>query len=437
MMPKNRLQVLAPLLLLAAPSLSRAQPPDVPNAISGPQTAQPRDLPLLPIKLEDWLAQNGGLSRLKLKLDNATAQEVADEVRKQTGVEVVPSDDLQGAEDKAPRFSVEATGQAFWEAVANWNRPATPAAPRLYLQRDWQNNNRWRMVTWGGPEKGRSLQLGPVWMVASSLSVSHSRSQSLDSEQDPQANPKAEAPLESDSMYIQSSMQIDPRLRPLILGLIPQIDGVTDDRNRAIALSDNHQNPWIEDSNYLSFSLQAPARDARRLRSLRGTLRLAVLTRRDRWEIDLKTSPSAEKTFKSQEAEVKVRMQGVAPRLNGWSLSLHLERKEAGPKRVFKAQGRENGSEAQLGSYNDTTRAVQVLNAEGQPLGTNGSNSRSGEENGTRTLDIVISIENTGQAQDAEKRTPAKIIIDVPLEWREIDIPFELRDLPLPPAARE
>ena len=169
------LQVVAPVVVLAAPlfwlKVMCAQPPDVPVAISAPQPQEaPRDLPLLPIMLDDWLKQNGGLSRLTLKMENARADDIAAEVQKQTGITLVPTGNMDGAEEQAPKFSVEATGQPFWEAVSQWNRSEKPDAPRLSLQRDWQNRDRWQLVTWSNLASGR-FQIGPVTLIATNVSL--------------------------------------------------------------------------------------------------------------------------------------------------------------------------------------------------------------------------------------------------------------------------
>ncbi len=388
----------------------------------------------MPLKLDDWLAANGGLTHLKLKMDNATADEIAGEVKKQTGVEIVPDQQLRGAEQNVQRFSVEATGQPFWEAIRDWNKSDKPNAPTLSLQRDWSHPGGWRMVTWNSGPPGRWLQAGPCLFGANSLSVSHTRSRSLDPKDDPKVNPKAAPSSESNTLSMQCSMLIDPRLRPLILGLITQIDSASDNLGRPLAQRENYQQIWLDDNNdYSNFNLEAPAPDATRLRSLKGTLRLGVITKHEKWEVDLKANPKATRSFKSQESEFTLRLDGVEPRLSSWGLRLHLERKDIGPKRVFKAKSERNmgGQEARLGPYQDVMRSVRLLNAEGQPLSLNGSSSRENEDNGVHTIDIEMTVSQNDD-KDLEHSTPAKLVVDVPLEWREVDVPFEFQDLPLP-----
>ncbi len=407
---------------------------------AGPQVdpnAGPQELPLLPIMLEDWLASNGGLTRLKLKLDNATANQIASEVKQQTGVEIVPDDSMRGAAQNVPHFSVEAAGQPFWEAVSQWNRVAKPDALRLSLWLGEWNSPGSLGVTWQPVSAGRALNLGPCRLMLSSVQLSHSLSRSLDPAADPRLNPKAEGPEAQDSLSLTGSLRIDPRLAPRIEGLLWEIREARDDTGQALKPDDSYDSPSLDGNPVpdANFSLSAPVGAARRLSLLRGVMRLAVLTKSEPWEIPLAVDPTAtlkaQRSFKSDEAQVSVRFDGITAHPNGWSALFHLERKEAGPRRVFKSQG-ENGQSASLGEDNDTTRAIRLLASDGHELLHYSSNSRSGEENGARTLDIEVNIERNGEQKDLEKTTPAKIIIDIPLEWREVQIPFEFKDLPLP-----
>ena len=426
----TRLQVLA-AVVLGLPCAVLAQPPDAPDEISNPQSAQ--YLPLLPIALDEWLAQNGGLTRLKLKMDGATADEIADEVRQQSGVEVEPYRDLRGDEDKVPRFSVEATGQPFWEAVLQWNR----GTQALYMDslanvRHDSTLTGWQLVTWNLIESGIQAQAGPCLLVASEISVNRWRQRKL--------IPAGQS-TESGLLALSGSLLIDPRLRPLILGKALVVEGATDDQGRAIKAGHEFLYPWLEDSQELRFQLATPAHDATHLRSLKGLLRLAVVTKHQKWEIDLKAMPKAERKFKSAEAEVTLRFDGLVAQGNeapgvptephSWKALFYLKRTDIGPRRVFFSKGTDALFGARLGSHEDTTRAIRVLNAQGEVLPVKNFDSSGGGDEPTRLLDIKATIER-GSQPDLQKATPAKIIIDLPLEWREVQIPFELKDLPLP-----
>ena len=172
-----------------------------------------------------------------------------------------------------------------------------------------------------------------------------------------------------------------------------------------------------------------------RLSSLKGTARLAVLTKTERWEIDLKATPKAEKEFKSGAAQVKIRLESVTPRANGngWTLNVVQERKAVGTPRIFKTRERNGGMRLSAGDYSSIQRAFHVLNEQGSRIHSGGLSSNGTEANGVQTTNMEISVgTNFGVEPRAAKSPPAKLIVDVPLELREIQIPFEFKDLPLP-----
>jgi hypothetical protein len=412
----------------------RAQPPEeaAAAAVAVAKEAEARDQALEPMALDAFLAQNGGLSRLKLDMESATADEVAEEIKRQSGLEVTPDGNLRGDEAKVQRFWVRAEGE-LWPAVMSWQRDfkgKKEGENRLHLRRDYNNRSRWMLSPWGHSQSGRLLQVGPCTLVASYISLNRSRSISLDPDAEPEQTKPS--PLQS-SVSIQSNVVVDPKFSPLLMGMLAEVESATDDKGRALKPQENHNSPQYDDehSSYLHFSLGGPEEDTKRIASLKGTLRLAVLTKREKWEIDLAAPPKAAQTWKSGGTEVSMRFDGLAPRLNGWTARFHVTRKDPGPRRMFKAN-REHSWGISLGEYHDTARAIRVLNAQGQTLPSNGSESRSSEHEGVRSLDLEINISRDGEGPDLERGEPAKIIVDVPMEWREVRVPFEFKDLPIP-----
>ena len=85
-----------------------------------------------------------------------------------------------------------------------------------------------------------------------------------------------------------------------------------------------------------------------------------------------------------------------------------------------------------MDQFSDMARNIRFLNAEDETLKSSPTNTYLGEENGVLWRDMEITVERDRAIKDVEKTTPAKIQIDVPLEWREVLIPFEWKNLPLP-----
>jgi hypothetical protein len=298
-----------------------------------------------------------------------------------------------GDGENAQRFSVEANGEPFWQAVSAWNK----GDATINLQAAYGVPNRWHMVPWSNHQAGRGVVAGPCFLVTSYVSLSHSRSLSLDPKQ------KEPKPSEHRSLSLQNNLLIDPRLRPYIMGLLCEIESAVDDQGREMKASENYQSPQLDgnDSPYLSMQFETPGANAKSLHTLKGTLRLAVLSKSEKWEIDLKATPKAEKSFKNGEDEISVRFGGLTPRLQGWTGLFHIERKSKEPQRLFKNMRERWGNSARVGDYSDTVRAITVLNTDGQPLARNGSSSRSGEQNGAhaRPRDLRQRTQRRGSAR--------------------------------------
>lgn len=459
-----RLQVLAPLLLaapLAWGVASRAQPPDVPNAISAPQAAtrpngRPPELPLLPLALDAWLQQRGGETKLTLKMENATAEQIAAEVSRQTGLNVVAAPHLLGDEETGPYFSVEATGQPFWQAVREWNRARKPAPelnvgpPRILhraggelgLQHDWSDRNRWMLSTFGQREDGIVAQAGPATLRATNIQLSRVRSRALGARAGVNPVPGRLPEQERARLSIHGQLQIDPRLQPFVAGVIAEVRSATDGQGRAIAPTRSFSPPMsgMNGDTFLSFGLDEPAANAVVIQQLSGVLRLAVVSRSEKWEIDTAATPKAQKTFQSEDGEVTLRFDGLVERAGSWTAQFFHSRKALPQPRVFKAG--DGWGMGQSMDWSSLHRAIRLLDAEGVALPSGGSSMTGGGEPGTPGISLDLSVGRRGilrrngvalnEVENKPVAPPAKIVIDLPLEWREVQIPFEIKDIPLP-----
>lgn len=401
-MLKNRLQVLAACALLLAPALAaRAQPTAAPE--------QAPEMPLLPLGLEDWLALKGGLTRFKFEAQNATAAEIARALREQTGLDVEITDDMALPLENPPRYSIEAAGQPLWEAVAMWKR----GNKALGLKESYLSG-RWTLSPWNVMREGAGLSAGPCFLAATHLSIERA------------ATLKAQNQLgdASNFLTIEVSIRIDPRFAPQVLALAPQMESAVDDKGRSVAVSKQAQLEWPRGTELNVFPhLEAPAGDARFLRSVKGTLRLAVQTQGERWEVDLEEAGPRQKSFKSDASQVTARFEKLESQGEGWVVKLSFEQKSLGANRVFKS--RDDNWWAELSSAFEGRSGVSVLSASGRKMFSTGSQDKSSFENGVHKSSTEI-------RYDAADSPPTKLIVEVPLEWREVQIPFEFKDIPLP-----
>ena len=411
----HRLQVLAGLAL--APWAVRAQPMDAPGGIAVPEPEKVPELPLLPLGLEDWLAQNGGLTRLKFQAQSATAEEIADALGEQTGLDVEITSDMALPVQDPPRYSVEATGQPLWEAMALWKR----GSRALGLQES-SHRGRWTLSPWNVAREGVGISVGPCFLVANRLSGARAANLSV----------RGEIVDASNFLSIEVSIRIDPKFAPQVLALAPQMESAVDDKGREVAVANSAQLQWPRDSSSgVHLHLAAPVGDARLLRSVKGVLRLAVRTRGERWEVDVASQAGdggdvQEKSFQSEGSQVKVRFEGIEAQGENWVARLSFERRTARARRIFKSRDGEWSGE--LGTVFQGPSSISVLNARGFKMNLLGGPARDSFENGVRKLSLEALVSPAPTPDTA----PAKIIVDIPLEWREVQIPFEFKDIPLP-----
>lgn len=462
-MHKHRLQVLAVLTLAAAPVVAqwRAGAPSPSGVPSAPSRA-----PLLPLSVGDWVAASGGLAPLSLRMHNVTLDQIAREVERQTGLDVaVPEIQMQpsgtegggGGALEEPVFSVEAGGKPFWQALREWNRGPQP----VKLGPDWESRPRWRIEP-GAPEanEGILIQAGPFEMAARHASMFRSRTLGTTGTPTPQR-----------ALTIQGTMRTDPRIVPSIHAMLLEISEAVDDRGRAIAVRERSQNLHTlgaGDIGTLIFSLDMPQPDARTVARLKGTLRLAVAVKSEKWEVALKDAPKASKTFASNGGTTTIHFDGITPGAASATgaatatASLRVVRRDGPGTRTFRApargpmQGPDQDGEV-LELVQVLMRGLRIVNAKGERVDSGGgawhaSGVPDAQGQAAYAITIPLSsprapapiapvpgatpmsgpIVSAPIVSDPTASVPARLVAQVPLEWREVQIPFEFKDLPLP-----
>lgn len=403
-----RLQVLA-LALLSLPA-AQAQPASGDSA------------PLLPMTPAEFAARHGEAKRLKLKLQGAAPSEIAAAVSRQIGVEVGVSDRLKSIAGASLRFSIQADGQPLWKAIREWNRgPGT-----LKLARDHESRGQWKLFE-GTMIGGRAVQAGPFEVLATQVDASRYRVLNFDT-RFPQ-RPTA------DSLMLKLSLRADPKLQDAISALIVHIESAVDDTGRSLTAGTDADTSWqpndVEpprDDLRAVINFAAPAPKARSIRLLRGRLRVATVTKSVAWEIDPSATATAEKTWVEGNEEICYSFEGLTQAGSYWMARFQATRAANGPRRIFKVAS--PWGQSIVGSAEELMRSVRFVDAAGQSapgLRGNGYSTPGVEKTSFR----VVTPFDFGAAR-GEK--PAKIVVDVPLEWREVQFPFEFRDLPLPPS---
>lgn len=431
-----RFKVLCILAAIGSASGSQAQvaPATVvqPKLPMAPPIKAPISLALLKMDEKEFIAQHGGLSRLNLKMQNASAQQIAAEVQRQTaaevqrptGFETLPVAKLQGEGANRERFWVEASGQPFWQAIATWNRGAS----KLSAQASYHAGHMSRLELLSGyPQFGHgpAQMVGPCYLMANVANAAEAYGEHRRRE-----------------LLIPLTILPDRKFLPFIAGVLIETDEAIDDRGRTIAVTadqmDGHRSVSYggggdDYTAILRFDL--PDGNARLLRSVKGRLRLAVASRSERWEINLQQTPTAEKTFQGDSFSVTYRFDGIVqnadPR-DGETANFRIRRSLQGEQlaRFFKL--REDSEESlSLPDTRELMHSVRVLDALGNQLSSSSGQQQFGVEDGTRIINMQLRISRDPNAQKRKQSAPAKIVVDVPLEYREVQIPFEFTDLAL------
>ena len=168
----------------------------------------------------------------------------------------------------------------------------------------------------------------------------------------------------------------------------------------------------------------------RRLARLRGSVKLMVVTKRERWEIpNVLGAKNISKTIRGPLGEETwtLRNVEVVPTEAGPRYHAYLN---VAPKQPLVA---EEATEEELqarqaveSSLRDWAQMVSLV------------------DTGGRVYPFMEGVEDTGEMitipfsapeeTDAINRPgpPARLIIDMPTEVREVEIPFDIKDLPLP-----
>lgn len=440
-MGRNRL-IFGSALLLISCSAGLAQPPiAVPVKPTGAESKaqQPVAPPMSLTELEELI---GGRTLLTLKLQNATLEEVATAMSQSSKLEVtvrpMPTRLPQNSQSiplliptqradalpptytplPAPRFTIEAKEQPFWEALFAWKNAArladaaalkdavaTPPAvspdgrnvrklptrtPTLSVEERHGEKGLWVSPN-GGLPNGRLISTWPVVMVATGIT----RSQSGQFASDPfmrqnavapalANNPAAAAPqtramdddivVWSDWLSVNLNTFFDPKIKPQ--GVFCEVLEAIDDRGNDLRPNTKYSRfPMISPIRTISpvlsygtfdsgasipINLQPHPAMGRQLKKLRGVLHFTILARSEKWEISDVNAP-AQRNIWQDGALFQMRFSGLERADNGWMARFIVEAQGEKAKRFYSnwAPGADGGGYSfsapnPSGNYNAT-----------------------------------------------------------------------------------
>jgi hypothetical protein len=176
--------------------------------------------------------------------------------------------------------------------------------------------------------------------------------------------------------------------------------------------------------------LQRKADAGRKLARLRGTIKVMVVAKRERWEIpNVLAAKNLSKTIRGPLGEETWTVQNVevVPTEAGPRYQAHVT---VVPKQPLVA---EEATEEELqarqmvqSSLRDWSQMVSLVDTGGRiyPF-------MEGVEDTGEVVTIPFAPPDEGDPLN-RPGPPAKLIIDIPTDVREVEIPFDIKDLPLP-----
>lgn len=399
------------LCVLALPvSNLAAQPPE--PAPKAPERVAPREPIVLPSMTPDELSRAiGGPTLVTVKLANATAQEAFDAVRKQSSVPVNAYTATQWAAFKKTS-PVNIVRQPFWLAMRElqniWNFRIESYVVRPGLT----------MMAYSDDRGDRILSVGPCLFSISGLNYARSVGFSRDG--------KASAATD---FSINARAFLDPKIQVLRGSTYYQVDEAIDDKGRSLRRDESSPSLLTEANPIrMNLPLQPQAETGKTLTQLKGTLGFVAVTRRETWEVpNVLQARDIAKTITRDGVEERFVIDAVRKEGEDYHVQITVSRPRSEVRRIVRLGNNRNLVILETNHY-DQVRLLDAQNRDWPRL------TYRIQTQGDRQTSIISTtvIFRKRAGSDDEVGTPAKLIIAVPSQWREVRVPFEFKDLPLP-----
>jgi len=236
---------------------------------------------------------------------------------------------------------------------------------------------------------------------------------------------ESDEPQTTQSMELSIQLMSDPRVRMFELVRELEVEVAQDEQGRSLMLpppegrrdppraqQTSHSDDWLWS---ITARLGYPPPDSRRIALLRGTVRAAVVTQSAAIEVNDFKVPGERRA-----GDLRVNISQPRETREGFALPVTLFR-----------DGRDDESWRQIRDLARDRGALRVTDEAGRPMGVFLNDLRSGPGDVSLVGEIQLRSETTLGVK-RERKPPAKLIWDVPVEVRDISIPLEFKDLELP-----
>jgi hypothetical protein len=390
-----------------------AQPPDKP---------QPPKAAAKSITLEELTREAGGPALVTLNVKEVPFRQVFVEITRQTGVPIRGGYWDGERDKKAVTLSIEK--QPFWTAMRE-----VGAKLDLYPQQWGMQNGLVLSQDSDGRMRGATQFSHPLMtMMVKSISRTHNvelRDPDTTKVINGPAKPGVStAPVPSVNMTLEGMVLVDPKLR-LMPGMgRAKLTEIIDEKNQSLK-SENEI--YFYGESPLLWNMQVPltyrATMGKKIAHLRGSVKFFVVSRSEKWEItDVMKAKGAKKTVKTLAGEETYTLSEAVQEGESYRFKLDVARPQ-----VIARPVEENTPEGQqlLAARRDLNRWARLEDDKGRTFWPQGG--------GGADDSVTMQYGEIRQFPGDEKlNAPHKMVIEIPLEFRELEVPFDFKDLPLP-----
>lgn len=423
----SRFITLGALCLLGVFSVEvRAQPP----APAIQQALPPAEAPFLPIITWDELQrQIGGPSLVTLHARTMPALQALDELVKQTPVPARVQSRSSWQGDDQTLLSGDYERQPYWRAVRDIGEKLDA---RAY---SYGGRNLMFVQSFGlgsdAEQEGFVVESGPA--ILTLLNAEYSSKMRLKLE-------NGDAPTAADkNLNLSGRIYLDPKLAVLERGLAIHLEEASDERGASLLLNPNEEtSAEVVASTYgvpgkLILPLKPPARQGGKLAQLRGSLHGAVASKSQVWEVDdVLNVKNVAQVFELDGKPERYELQEA--KADG--VERYRVRIVVSQPGVFDRQSARlsTGKELFLTSSNAISYNLRLIDSDGREMWRQGAGAERNTEEGNKEnpLTVITAIFGRGEGETAPVGKPAKLLLTLPYDWRELIVPFSFQNIPLP-----
>lgn len=408
-----------------------AQPPEPPRP---PKPTVP------PISLAEADKVFGEPTRVTLHLKDVTSQEVIKEFSKQSGVTMRL--ETWREEEAKKQVTVDIENQPFWvamqEVCATLNM-----SPQTHSGRDALLLHQGD-ISWA---RGTLISLSPL-VTLRLIQITRTHTIALQGDATVPAGVKAAN--DTQDMALLGTFLFDPKLRMAEDRMRITIPQAIDDKGVTLVNENQRTYSYTYGQSPLLWTLKIPliwrGANSKQIVKLRVSAKCFVTTRRELWEVpDVLNARESSKTLRGPDGDETYTFLGMKKIGSQYQVHLDVQRPPA-RARVEMQQD----EQPLLWIRRDFSRMATLRDAEGRRFAWRGNQGTQDQdeyrllfaevpEGMPRPIKLPIAAGLEGAAKpegaatpEVKIPTPEKLVLDIPLEFRELEVPFELKDIPLP-----